>query len=748
MSQTRFLQSLISVDSTKIAIFNGLRTAIAVGVPLTIGVITGHTLTGMAIAVGALLVSLTDVGSPYQTKAVAMITATIGVAISAFIGTLVGKYIWFAVPLMFLWGVGAGFAGVYGSVGTAIGLVISIAFLSAIYLPNNLGVAFDVFIHNIAGGAWATLLSLFLWFLKPYQPIQNVISNCYSYLTELITAFDEIIKQGSISNEQSEHIIELEQKARDALEVVRSQLIAVRLTQHGVNVAGEHLLVLFEIANQMLDMTIVLTQLLESANKSQIASVRMLIKDAFDQMALVTGALVLAVKNGNAATVETESMNNIIATLEQQRDKLRIMLAEAHISNIAQMAEKLIEQILVAVDTVKCLCVGYWKIDDSKIPPFSRDVINPYPAGTAPLYGKFLGLHVSTLLTPLRANFSFDSVILRHAMRVGITTAFSIIVYNLFHLPHGFWITLTVVVILKPDFGSTLQRAFHRMGGTIIGAALATVLAITIHSNFLLLIFIILMTFAAISLITVNYGFATFFITPLVVLLLNLVNPNVEDWQLAGIRIFNTIIGGGLALVGGYLLFPSWERLRFPRQLARALTANQVYNQRVLSGYLNQENIQEIWQARRQAELENTNTAASFQRLLSEPKRYYGSIESSMVIIICLERFFEINTALFAKLHDFDKQLQLPGLDKFTLLIKDVFSDLADAIENRRQPQPLPPLDRKLDQIHINSEKLVEQRNIPTHNAVLNYAFVTMLLDRIVNQVAVIHSKIDTTDSN
>jgi uncharacterized membrane protein YccC len=138
MSKTRLLQSLISVDSTKIAIFNGLRTAITVGVPLIIGVVTDHTLTGMTIAVGALLVSLTDVGSPYHSKAVAMITATIGVAISAFIGTLVGKYVWLAVPLMFVWVVGGGFASVYGSVGTAIGLVVSVAFLSAIYLGYSM----------------------------------------------------------------------------------------------------------------------------------------------------------------------------------------------------------------------------------------------------------------------------------------------------------------------------------------------------------------------------------------------------------------------------------------------------------------------------------------------------------------------------------------------------------------------------------------------------------------------------------
>ncbi len=721
----RFLQSLISVDSTKIAIFNGLRTAIAVGVPLIVGVVTGHTLNGITIAVGALLVSLTDTGGPYQTKAVAMITATIGVAVSAFVGTLVGGYTWLAVPLMFLWGVGAGLAGVYGTSGTPIGLVISVAFLSAIYLPNNLAVALQVFLQNIAGGVWATVLSLFLWFLKPYQPIQDVIANCYSSLTELIIAFDEIIKQGSVLNEQSEHIIELEQKARDALNVARSQLTAVRLTQQGANVTGEHLLVLFEIANQMLDITIVLTQLLESGNQSQIDIVRTLIKDTFNQMSVVTGALVIAVKNGNAAAVETESINNIIATLEQQRDKLRFMLAETHVGNVAQMAEKLLEYILIAVDTVKCLCVGYWKIDDSKIPPLGRDAIN----------------RVSTLFDPLRANFTFESVILRHALRVGLATAFSVIICKLFHLPHGFWVTLTVVVILKPDFGSTLQRAFQRIGGTIIGAALATVLAVTIHSKFVLLILIILMVFAAISFITVNYGFATIFITPLVVLLLNLANPNVEDWQITGIRILDTIIGGGLALVGGYLLFPSWERLRFPRQLARAITANQVYNQLVLGGYLQRESIQAIWNARRQAELENSNTAASFQKLLSEPAKCYGSVESSMVLIIFLERFLEINTALFTKLHHLDKQYQLPDLDKFALSIKDVLSDLANTIVEGHQPQPLPPLDRTLDKIHINLEQLVE-RNIPTHKAVLDYAFVTMLLDRIVNQVAVMHSKI------
>lgn len=113
--RTNFLRSLVQIESRKLAIAQGFRTVAGVGVPLFIGLLVGRTSIGMTIALGALFVSLTDVGGPYRTKATVMGTATIGIAVSGLVGTLVGGYPWLAIPLMFLWGFGSGFAYVYGN---------------------------------------------------------------------------------------------------------------------------------------------------------------------------------------------------------------------------------------------------------------------------------------------------------------------------------------------------------------------------------------------------------------------------------------------------------------------------------------------------------------------------------------------------------------------------------------------------------------------------------------------------------
>ena len=38
----------------------------------------------------------------------------------------------------------------------------------------------------------------------------------------------------------------------------------------------------------------------------------------------------------------------------------------------------------------------------------------------------------------------------------------------------GYWVPLTVLVVLRPDFASTFQRAIMRVVGTVIGLLLAT----------------------------------------------------------------------------------------------------------------------------------------------------------------------------------------------------------------------------------------------------------------------------------
>ncbi len=115
---------------------------------------------------------------------------------------------------------------------------------------------------------------------------------------------------------------------------------------------------------------------------------------------------------------------------------------------------------------------------------------------------KIKSLHVDTLvaveekqLKPLRIlrdNLTFDSAIFRHALRLGVTLTVGVAIATLAKLQMGYWVTLTITIVLKPDFGGTFKRFFHRVGGTILGATVAAVLAAAIANKLILSIITVL----------------------------------------------------------------------------------------------------------------------------------------------------------------------------------------------------------------------------------------------------------------
>jgi fusaric acid resistance family protein len=74
------------------------------------------------------------------------------------------------------------------------------------------------------------------------------------------------------------------------------------------------------------------------------------------------------------------------------------------------------------------------------------------------------------LFEPVRACLTWDSVVLRHALRFGVLTAAAVAVQRLWDPPFGYWIPLTVSVVLKPYAGTTLTRGAQRLTGTSAGS--------------------------------------------------------------------------------------------------------------------------------------------------------------------------------------------------------------------------------------------------------------------------------------
>jgi uncharacterized membrane protein YccC len=360
------------------------------------------------------------------------------------------------------------------------------------------------------------------------------------------------------------------------------------------------------------------------------------------------------------------------------------------------------------------------------------------------------GKQRSPFLAKLRDNLTLDSLVLRHALRLAVTAAVAVIVYSVFGLKEGYWVTLTVLVILKPYSGATFQRGVQRVVGTVLGGILAAILASAIRTPLIMACLLFPLTVITVSLQRLNYGFYVFFLTPQVVLMDNVFKPG--NWLLATDRILDTAIGGALALIGGYLLWPSWEHRRISEQFAATIEANCIYFQRVLAQYLGRESQRQSLQAAlEQVRLENTNAEASFQRLLSEPRKRNANLEPMMAVITYIQQFSNTLTTLTAHLSEWSGKHELPGLEKFTRQIEAVMADLANSVRSGSPPQPLPEMEETHNEIASHLQRLhtvrmaeivAEPGNTPTREAVLDYTLVGIEVERIIRIVTILHSAI------
>ncbi|MGA7922398.1 MAG: FUSC family protein [Thermoplasmata archaeon] len=120
-------------------------------------------------------------------------------------------------------------------------------------------------------------------------------------------------------------------------------------------------------------------------------------------------------------------------------------------------------------------------------------------------------------------------------------------------LPRDFWIMLTVLVALRLDILSTLAYSTMRILGTVGGATVALVISIATANGWLLGVALAVAVTLMAASRAVNYIIFAFTLTIFVILLLDLVFAGGPYF--AEVRILDTVIGGGIALLTGSLLW-------------------------------------------------------------------------------------------------------------------------------------------------------------------------------------------------
>jgi uncharacterized membrane protein YccC len=216
-------------------------------------------------------------------------------------------------------------------------------------------------------------------------------------------------------------------------------------------------------------------------------------------------------------------------------------------------------------------------------------------------------------LATLRANLRLSSPAFRHAVRCGICVAIALALSRVLPLSRGYWMPMTVAIVLKPDFGATWRYGLLRVAGTLGGLLLTTaVLHLGGVGNFwIALSLMAVLCFAFRELATVHYGIAVVCLTGLVVILLSFYG--IPAAASVHARAVDTLLGSALALLA-YFAWPTWERGREREVLARMLDTYRNYLMAVLHG-----DAQARHATRIDSRAARSAAQASLDRLRAEP---------------------------------------------------------------------------------------------------------------------------------
>lgn len=119
--------------------------------------------------------------------------------------------------------------------------------------------------------------------------------------------------------------------------------------------------------------------------------------------------------------------------------------------------------------------------------------------------------------------------------------------------PHWFWIPLTVGLVMKPDLGSIRDRSLQRIIGTLGGVAVGAVLLGFVGKGY---VFVLVMAALAGVLpwaMQRSYVLQAVFLTPLILMLVDVIVPGTGDADFALQRLIDTVIGSAIVLLVGYL---------------------------------------------------------------------------------------------------------------------------------------------------------------------------------------------------
>ncbi|MFS4106631.1 FUSC family protein [Streptomyces sp. PD-S100-1] len=162
----------------------------------------------------------------------------------------------------------------------------------------------------------------------------------------------------------------------------------------------------------------------------------------------------------------------------------------------------------------------------------------------------------------------------RYAVLLAVCVLVAQLCAGLLHGPRGYWLPMTVAFVYKPDFGPVLRRALHRCAGTLVGVA--AIGAVTLLTTDAYVLIGAVAAFGAVMAVGVrhHYALATTGLTAVVFVLVDMLG---DHRALYSARILDTALAAAIVLVAHFALWPASAAERAAAQTGAALAAARRY---------------------------------------------------------------------------------------------------------------------------------------------------------------------------
>ncbi|WP_392437826.1 FUSC family membrane protein [Cruoricaptor ignavus] len=600
-------------------LYSGVRIAFAVLVPAIFLYQVGLLKAWFLFPLATSFVANVDQPGPFIRRRNMLIMAIFCFAIVASITTVFRPYPILVTLEIIVFGLFFGILGIYGNRFSAVGgmsLVVMSIFIDGHFLTDPVSKNLIIF---ILGGIWFLIIFLILMRVQPYKLIYQMIGENYTELADYLRLKAQFYRKNADIKKLTDETIQRSIRIKNHQEDTRETVYKTRQIVREATTTSRQLMMLFlnsiDLHEKLITSENDYRQIHEYfGNKpilNQIHSFLLMLADEISNIGL-------ALQSGNKAHRRT-NLDDELQLLYEEYFEIRSQEMNSENLENFMVLRQILQRINELTESVNNIYTIY-----------TQDLSSAKTLSTGLDYEKFLPQQEKLNTKVLRTNISLKSKNFRHAVRLttALLIAYFISQLSFFPLGHAYWIMITVIAIMRPNFATTKQRNFKRLFGTVLGALAAYIFLMMPFGTEVRLGILFFAMILCYTLLRTRYDWAVFFMTVYVFMSFDFLNPGNVN-AIFSDRIFDTAIGAAIAAAVSYFVLPIWEAERSTDLMLSAAKSNRDYFQIVIGRFLgNKPAEQDFRMKRKNAVIDLANLSDSFRGMISEPKNQQEKMET------------------------------------------------------------------------------------------------------------------------